>query len=186
MRINNEFSGSNGRLFDCTEIKYALLGCLAFTNKHDKLREMLLYVLLSSATLVKKLAGEHTIYDIIDHMTPIIGTDYQNNKNYAPAEILSSLDKDSRMVLFNYMNDLEKKRHFDELSAGTFDGLSAGLPAAKQKLEEKLNCTYGDVKEMQIFQVDEYLKLVNDYLTLRLNQISISIAKELFNSGNRE
>ena len=184
MRINTRLSNANGNLFDNVEIKYALLGCLAFTNREDKLREMLLYVLLCSATLDERLAGKFSIFDIIDHMTGIIGTDYKNCKNYPPAEILGSLDKEYKLVLFKYMND----SHFDKLSAGTFDKLSAGkldtdLNTAMLKLEERLNCAYGDVKNMPIFQVDEYLKLVNEYLTVRLNQISISIAKELY-KGN--
>ena len=173
MRINSRLNKSNGNMFDCVEIKYALLGCLAFTNRHDKLREMLLYVLLCTATLDEKLAGKFSIYEIIDHMTGIIGTDYKNCRSYPPAEILGSLDKESKLVLFQYMND----SHFDGLSAGI---LNTSLPAAKQKLEEKLYCTYGDVKDMPVFQVDEYLKLTNEYLTHQLNQISVSIAKELY------
>ena len=174
MHLNSRLSNSDNNMFDIIEIKYALLGCLAFTNKEDKLREMLLYVLLCSSIMDDKLSGKLSIFDIIDHMTGIIGQDYKNCEKHAPAEIINSLDKESRMALFKYMN-----------SSGTFDKLSAGnlsgdLNIAQQKLEEKLTCIYGEAGDMRVFQPEVYLKLLNEYLTFRLNRISLYIAKEIY------
>ena len=170
MRVNTRLSNSYGNLFDIIEIKYALLGCLAFTNKEDKLREMLLYVLLCSASLDDKLSGERSIFDIIDHMTCIIGQDYKNCMKHAPAGILCSLDKESKMTLFRYMNNSGNEIEEEDLRT------------AQQKLEEKLVCEYGDVREMRVFQPRVYLKLLDEYLMFRLNQICLYIAKEIYYS----
>ena len=169
MRINERFKQPNGKLlFDCVEIKYAVLGCLAFTNKKDKLREMLLYVLLCSKLLGDKLDKRISMFDIIDDMTVIIGQDYKNCGKHVPAEILCSLDKDSRRILFRYMNNRQCELTESELHM------------AQQNLKEKLVSSFGDVKEMRVFEPVVYLSLLNDYLTLKLNEISMQIAREIY------
>ena len=173
MHVNTRPNNSNANfLFDCFEIKYALLGCLAFTNKTDKLREMLLHVLLCSALPEKKLIEKLTVFDVIDRMLRIICPDYKNCKNYRPAEILYSLDRDSRIILFEYMNNPSNNINKNQLRK------------AQRELSEKLFSKYGDTRKIRIFQPQVYLLQISDYLTFRLNEISMSIAKEIYSECN--
>ena len=56
------------------------------------------------------------------------------------------------------------------------------LVIAQCKLREKLFRTHGDVLDMRTFQPDVYLNVMDEYLTFRLNNISLSIAKEIYKS----
>ncbi len=168
MRTNSRgIKFTNGLLFDCFEIKYALLGCLSFTCETNKLTEMLLHVLLCSWLVQKKLPGKN-ILNIIDNMVEIIGPDYADYKNYAPAKILKSFDADTRMILFKYMYNSQSEIKDDRLRI------------AQCKLEEKLDFEYGNVKSNRFFKAGVYLSVINDYLTNRLNEISMRIAREIY------
>jgi len=168
MRTNSKgIKFSNGLLFDCFEIKYAILGCLSFTAETDKLTEMLLHVLLCSFLMQRKMP-EEKILNIIDNMVEIIGPDYADYKSYAPAKILNSFDVDTRMILFRYMNNSQSKIKDDRLRI------------AQCRLEEKLDFEYGNVRNNRFFEPGVYLSVINDYLTNRLNEISMRIAREIY------
>ena len=171
----------NGLLFDCFEIKYALLGCLSFTSETYELTQMLLYVLLCAAALDEKLSKKISIFKLIDGMIEIIGVDYANCKNYPAAKVLYCLDADTRMILFKYMisfkSDIGQDEYFDTAALP-----NTRLRIAQHKLKEKLDIEYGNVGNNPFFEPHAYLARLGEYLSGQLNEISMRIAKELYAS----
>ena len=79
----------------------------------------------------------------------------------------------------------EKNKHHDtagEAQDRHFDKLSARLRIAQHKLKEKLDIEYGNVGNNPFFEPHAYLARLGEYLSSRLNEISMRIAKELYAS----
>ncbi len=154
-------------VLDINQIRYALLACLSFTDQTKKLAEMLLYVLLCSNEIAKKLDAQDRIFDIIDKMSEVIGSDYKDYTAYPSACIFAKLDRQTHQILFAHIT----------APGGTEE--QTNLTFAKSKLTDLLT-QFDNNRLAFINKADTFLVALNKYLQHRLNEIVIQIARNIY------
>jgi len=88
---------------EAVDVKYALFLCLQYVHETEEAAEMLIYVLLCSATLAEYMDAQEEIFDVIDCMAEVIGKDYEVEGQYGPMDVFGLLEKGVGRVLFENM-----------------------------------------------------------------------------------
>lgn len=144
---------------ELVHVKYALFLCLQYVCETEKAAEMLVYVLLCSASLAEYFGEEEKIFDVIDCMVEVIGKDYKVEGQREPMDVFGLLEKDVCRILFENM--IEPTR--TETKGYEF------ISAKKQLSERLVLCRRERISAFD--EADEYLRHSSRYFERRFSEI---------------